>query len=87
MDIATILTRKYPGKEWTLDGDAYAGLTWLSDGKAPSEKELSDLWPVVQGEIEAERKAKEDAKASAIGKLAKLGLTADEVREVFGIGV
>ena len=85
MDIATILTRKFPGKEWTLDGDAYAGLTWLSDGKAPSEKELTDLWPVVQGEIEAERQAKEAARVSAVEKLAKLGLSADEVRELFGI--
>lgn len=86
MDIATILTRKYPGKEWTLDGDAYAGLTWLSDGKAPSEKELADLWPVVQAEIVAEQEAREAAKVSAVEKLSKLGLTADEVRELFGIG-
>lgn len=86
MDIPTILTRKYPGKEWTLDGDAYAGLTWLSDGKAPSEKELSDLWPVVQSEIAAEQEAKEAAKASAVEKLAALGLTAEEVKELFGLG-
>lgn len=85
MDIATILTRKFPGKEWTLDGDDYAGLTWLSDGSAPSKAELEKLWPVVQGEIEAERQAREDAKASAIAKLGKLGLTVDEVQAAFGL--
>jgi hypothetical protein len=54
MDIATILTRKYPGKEWTLDGDSYSGLTWLSDGDAPTEAELEALWPTVEYEVACE---------------------------------
>ena len=87
MDIATILTRKYPGSEWTLDGDAYEGLTWLSDTAKPTKSALEKLWPEVVAEIEAEAQAKLDAKASALAKLEALGLTADEVREVFGIGV
>lgn len=87
MDIATILTRKYPGSEWTLDGDDYSGLTWLSDSAKPTKSALEKLWPTVVAEIEAERQTKEDAKASALAKLEALGLTADEVREVFGIGV
>jgi hypothetical protein len=87
MDIATILTRKYPGSEWTLDGDDYTGLTWLSDSAKPSKSALEKLWPTVVAEIEAEVQAKVDAKASALAKLEALGLTADEVREVFGIGV
>ena len=40
MDIANILTRKYSGSEWTLDGDDYTGLTWLSDTPKPSKKTL-----------------------------------------------
>ena len=87
MDIATILTRKYPGSEWTLDGDAYEGLTWLSDTAKPTKSALEKLWPTVVAEIEAEAQAKLDAKASALAKLEALGLTTDEVREVFGIGV
>jgi hypothetical protein len=87
MDIATILTRKYPGKEWTLNGDDYTGLEWLSSGKAPTEKELEDLWPVVVQEIEDEKAAKEAAKQSAVDKLAALGLSAEEVKELFGIEV
>jgi hypothetical protein len=85
MDIPTILTRKYPGTEWTLDGDNYTGLTWLSDGKAPTEIELENLWPTVQAEIAAEAQAKADAKASAIAKLEALGLTVDEVQVAFGL--
>jgi len=85
MDIATILTRKYAGKEWTLNGDDYAGLVWHSDGKAPTEAELEKLWPTVQQEIADEAQAKLDAKASAVAKLEALGLTVEEVSVAFGL--
>jgi hypothetical protein len=51
MDIAMILTRKYSGTEWSLNGDDYAGLTWLSDSPKPTEKALQALWPEVQYEV------------------------------------
>ena len=85
MDIATILTRKYPGKEWTLNGDNYTGLTWLSDTPKPKKAELEALWPDVQAEIAAEAQAKVDAKASAVAKLQALGLTVEEVSVAFGL--
>jgi hypothetical protein len=50
MDIAAILSAKYPGSEWTLYGDEYAGLTWLSDSEKPSEAQLLALWPEVEYE-------------------------------------
>ena len=55
MDIAQILTRKFPDTEWTLNGDDYAGLTWLSESKQPTEKELEALWPQVQYEVAYEQ--------------------------------
>jgi len=85
MDIATILSRKYAGKEWTLNGDDYAGLVWHSDGKAPSKAELEKLWPSVQQEIADEAQARVDAKASAVAKLEALGLTVEEVSVAFGL--
>ena len=85
MDIAQILTRRYQGQEWTLDGDDYTGLTWLSDSPKPTKAELEALWPTVQEEIAAEAQAKVDAKASAIAKLQELGLTVDEVKAAFGL--
>ena len=85
MDIATILTRRYQGQEWTLDGDDYTGLTWLSDTPKPSKKTLEGLWPEVQAEIAAEKQAVIDAKNSAIAKLEALGLTVDEVKVAFGL--
>lgn len=79
-----ILTRKYQGSEWTLDGDDYSGLTWISDSAKPSKKTLDDLWVIVQSEIAAEKSAKVDLKASAIAKLAALGLTEDEAKAIIG---
>lgn len=85
MDIAQILSRKFEGALWTLDGDEYAGLTWLSEGDAPTEAQLKKLWPTVEAEIAAEKQAKEDARLSAIAKLEALGLTVDEVQAAFGL--
>jgi hypothetical protein len=63
MDIAIVLTRRYPGSLWTLSGEDYSGLTWLSAGKAPTEKQLEALWPEVLLEVQTEQV--EQARAQA----------------------
>lgn len=63
MDIAAILSAEYVGAEWILDGDDYAGLTWLSDSPKPTEQELEALWPHVQ--YDCAYKAVEVARAQA----------------------
>lgn len=85
MDIPAILTKNYPTAEWTLNGDDYLGLTWLSETAKPTEKQLQDLWPAVEAELQAQKQAKIDAKASAIAKLQSLGLTVQEVEVAFGL--
>ena len=85
VDYPTILTRKYPGQEWVLNGDDYEGLNWISDTPKPSQEELDGLWDEVVAEIEAEKQAKVDAKASAVAKLEALGLSVDEIKEAFGL--
>jgi len=45
-DIAFTLTHSHPGSEWTLDGDDYAGLVWLSDTLKPTEQEITDAYPL-----------------------------------------
>jgi hypothetical protein len=85
MDISAILSRKFEGAQWTLNGDDYAGLIWLSEGQPPTEAELTKLWPTVQAQIVAEAQAKIDARESAISKLRELGLTVDEVQAAFGL--
>lgn len=77
MDLTLILNTKYRDSFWTLDGDDYSGLTWLSDTPKPSKKTLEDLWPGVLAEIEAEAQAKIDKKNEL---LTRLGITSDEAK-------
>ena len=46
-DYAAVLTANYAGTNWTLDGDDYSGLTWLSDTPKPTQAELDAQWPTV----------------------------------------
>ena len=50
IDYTAILSAKYQGSVWTLDGDSYDGLVWLSDTPKPTQAELDALWPQVQYE-------------------------------------
>lgn len=81
IDYAIILSRKYAGSEWTLNGDHYEGLTWISDSKKPSKAELDKLWLVVQEEIVSEAAAKAVAKAALLDRL---GLTQEEAKALLG---
>ena len=84
-DYAIVLTVNYPGSEWTLDGDTYEGLTWLSATPKPSQAELDAAWPAVQQAQADAVAAKEAARQSGIDKLTALGLSVDEVSAVFGV--
>jgi hypothetical protein len=75
IDYTLILRTEYPNDEWTLNGDDYEGLTWLSETTKPSKKELDDLWePTVQ----AIEQKKADAIKARQALLERLGITADE---------
>jgi hypothetical protein len=84
-DYAAVLTANYPDAEWTLNGDTYDGLTWLSDTPKPTQQELDAAWPAVQQAQTDAVAAKEAARASGVAKLEALGLTVDEVSAVFGV--
>lgn len=47
-DYVAVLTRNYPGSEWSLNGDDYSGLVWLSGTPKPSQVELDEAWPAVR---------------------------------------
>lgn len=50
MDIPVILTDRYPGTSWSLNGDTFDGLVWHDDSQMPTEAELEALWPEVQSD-------------------------------------
>ena len=85
-DYAAVLSKNYPDAEWTLDGDTYDGLTWLSDSPKPTQAELDAAWPAVQQAQADAVAAVVAARQSAISKLAALGLTVDEISAAFGLG-
>ena len=84
-DYPAVIAANYPGSEWTLDGDTYDGLTWLSDTPKPSQAELDAAWPAVQQARADAVAADQAARQSAIDKLAALGLSVDEIRVAFGL--
>lgn len=85
-DYAIAMTRLHPGREWTLDGDTYEGLTMLDGGSKPTQKSLDDAWPSVQDQIAQEVIAATAARVSALTKLKALGLTDEEIAALTGSG-
>jgi hypothetical protein len=51
IDYTNILSVNYVGSQWTLDGDSYDGLTWLSDTPKPTQAELDALWASTQATV------------------------------------
>jgi len=84
-DYLAVLIANYSDVGWTLNGDTYDGLTWLSDTPKPLQAELDAAWPAVQQAAQDVVAAKEAARQSAIDKLAALGLTVDEISAAFGL--
>jgi len=84
IDITVALQHSHPGAEWTLDGDDYAGLTWISDTPKPTEQEIADAYPLAVAALDAEQATKDAARVSAVAKLSALGLDALEVQAIIG---
>ena len=64
-DYGLILSVNYPNTQWSLNGDSYDGLVWLSDTPKPTQEELDALWPSTQDKL-----AKDSCKSTAKDKLA-----------------
>jgi hypothetical protein len=79
IDYAAILVSKYAGSEWTLVGNDYEGLEWLSDTQMPTKAELESYWEEVKKELQDKVQNQIDSRTSALAKLAALGLTEEEI--------
>ena len=64
-----------PGEEWTLNGDSYEGLTWLSDTPKPTKKELETAEPAALAAEQAKKDETQAATAAAIAHAKSLGFT------------
>lgn len=70
-DYAAVLTANYAGKEWTLAGDDYSGLTWLDSTPQPTQAELDAAWPTVAynqqvAQVETTRRTQYEAQSDGI---------------------
>ena len=84
IDYSQILTTNFANKQWALSGNSYDGLTWLDESSKPTQTELDALWESTQATQIAKQEAAAAAKTSALAKLTKLGLTADEITALTG---
>ena len=84
INYSQILLTNYVGKQWSLSGNSYDGLEWLDSSTKPTQEELDALWESTQSTVAAKEQAAKDVKASALAKLAALGLTQDEVKALVG---
>jgi len=64
-DYSAILTRRFPGAQWSLNGSRYSGLQWLDGSAKPTQAELDALWPEVAAELAKERATQAAAEAAA----------------------
>jgi len=84
IDYSQILTVNYVGSEWSLHGDLYDGLIWHSNTPKPTKSELDALWDITQQKILDQKQTAESAKQASFNKLAALGLTADDLKNILG---
>ena len=67
-DYAHILTRRFPGALWSLNGnDPVNGLVWNSSGPKPTKAELDAMWADVAREMALEMDPKELARWCGTG--------------------
>jgi hypothetical protein len=85
MDVALAIEALLPASEYfgsTTDNtkDSFDNLDWKDSRTKPTWKQLQDAWVILEPKLIAEAEAKANAKATAEGKLAALGLTTDDLR-------
>jgi len=76
-DIIKALHSLTPNAEWTLSGDTYADLEWLSSEKKPT---LAEIEAEIAALPQREAALKLEQETNRAALLAKLGITADEAK-------
>jgi hypothetical protein len=87
IDLTKSLRYLCPEGKWSLNGDTYDGLTWLSDTPKPTEQELVDAYPLAVAEIEARKAAQLEDRAAAVAHAKSLGFTDEMIAGMWpGLG-
>lgn len=85
IEISQAVMSLRPGAEWSMNGDDVEGIIWHTEGVEPlTRAEVDAEITRLEAAAVAEQQRKEAARASAVAKLAALGLDADEVSAVIG---
>jgi len=79
-----ILSTFYADKQWSMSGEDYSGLDWFDFAPKPTKEQLDAQQDLAVTTAIANQQAAKDAKASALAKLAALGLTQYEVKALVG---
>jgi hypothetical protein len=79
MDIALVLNYLRPNEEWSINDNDYEQLIWFDETSKPTLEQIKKAQKAAEADFAAKLLTKENARASALAKLAELGLTADEI--------
>ena len=85
MNIPMILNYLRPGEQWSLDGDDYAGLTWLDETTKPTEPQIVAAEAGAVAEIAAKEQTAIDARAAALVHARSLGFTDEMIAVMYPI--
>ena len=85
----TALKSLCPNVYWSMSQGDYANIIWGDDSvQKPTEEEIQAemvrLQAIEDARVQSEEQAASAAKAAAEAKLAKLGLTADDLKAILG---
>ena len=75
IDLTVALKHVRPNDSWSLNGDNYSGLMWLSDTPKPTEQEITEAYPDAVKAIAANKKARLKSLADARAFALSLGFT------------
>jgi len=83
--MALAIQKLRPGIGFAMDGTDYKNIIWNADNVQPiTSQEIEDTLPIVIAEEEAKTQFAIDSRQSALDKLAKLGLTPNEITHLLG---
>jgi hypothetical protein len=80
IDYARCLVFLYPTAQWSISGNDYSTLNWLSDSPKPTEEEIIASWSDAYAAFMT-KVSNREAEKNAI--LDRIGVTSEELRKIF----